>query len=164
MDAHQLTVLSIWLSVIAIVLTFPLSLLANFITPALQDWSSTRSQNRLKTQLRELGDKLAFAEKLPTYMLAEWEALSMSYLTAKAVSLGFISVLGAMMLAVPDWLAYHHDLKVHSFRYLWPIQVISILGYFNMQWIFYKFGMFTGHGRKCAQSTVEQSYAKESRN
>ena len=93
---HSATWWGIFLSAAAIILTIPLSVVGNLVTPALKNWWAARSEASLKKRIANLEAMLARCEQIPPISDAAHIGLvSMQFILA---GLGMLTLLGQLLL------------------------------------------------------------------
>jgi hypothetical protein len=87
-----------WISIIALLVTYPLGLLANLTSPKLKNWWARRSQESLARRIARLKEVLAEIEKLPVLSETEDRILESGEATRRSIYLAGCLVLFVTLL------------------------------------------------------------------
>ena len=79
----------LYITVLAVVLAVPLSVVANLVTPKIRDWYSSTSEKRLRRRITELELKLRSYEIEWVFSPADWDLFSLIYRSAWSIVLCF---------------------------------------------------------------------------
>jgi len=90
-----------WISVISLIIAFPLGVLGNLATPKLQKWLSTRSKHSVRGRIRFLEDLIVQVGILKTnpslaiakFINIEHRAMMQKFIQYQLITLGFLAML-----------------------------------------------------------------------
>ena len=99
---HDLSWWSLALSILALVLMIPASILANFLTPTFVSWFLSRNKKSLDKRIAMLEQRLAELKKYPTISEAEdhilWGITQLKIRMSNLATMVFVVAFGALTL------------------------------------------------------------------
>ena len=119
--------MSLVLAIVALVLMYPVAIVANITSPKIHNWYSTTSRRRLSRRIAELELRLQESQREWTFTPAEWQILDTEHRTSVIVGVGvlmlMICLLSVLNFGMETWRVWsrHSGISIPSERWLFAI-------------------------------------------
>ena len=142
------------LAIAAILLAFPLSLLANLVTPAIRNWWANRSVATLKIRLATLERDLQKRQSYPLFSEGE-ETILLAIRRTVFIGMNFVS----LSLALPDGWLLHFQHKLSPEVIAINI-LVGVLAAGNAAYMSVPIDLALELRSRSARTTLEKNIAK----